>query len=237
MTDAIDDITLGDPDFGGDGPENAIDALKIVADTADWRPGSNRFIFTFSDASAKGIDHTSQEAIDALNDKGITLVSLSFSGGSHLSSMTSIFDGEVPFEAFLSSATAESIVDDITAGITAGFADYDEVTVSDLGAGAPEIDVSVSCVSADIGSCVGADAVGDYDRSEARTFEFDVTFTRTAEGDKSFFTYALVDGGIVAREADSFGGSSTVIPLPAAGWLMIGGFGALAALRRRKKAA
>ncbi|MGI3213289.1 VPLPA-CTERM sorting domain-containing protein [Roseovarius tibetensis] len=32
-------------------------------------------------------------------------------------------------------------------------------------------------------------------------------------------------------------GDTTVVPLPAAGWLMLAGLGGLAALRRRKRAA
>lgn len=237
VTSAIDDITLSNPDGGGDFPENGIDALKLVADNATWRPGSNRFIFTFSDASVKGIDHTSTEAIDALNAKGINVVSLSFRGGSHSTSMESVFGPDISLETFLSSTTPESIVADITAGITAGFADYSEVTVDDLGGGSPLIDVSVVCTGADDGACNGAVAEGTYDRSVERTFTFDVTFTRTADGDAAFDTFALIDDGIVAREADSFGSSTSVIPLPASAWLMIAGFGGLAAMRRRKKVA
>jgi hypothetical protein len=91
-------------------------------------------------------------------------------------------------------------------------------------------------MSADTGTCVGSDAVGTYDRSTDRTFEFDVTFTRMAAGDASFDTFALVDGGIVAREADRFPGDGgpAVVPLPAAGWLLIAGLGGLFAAKRRK---
>jgi hypothetical protein len=78
ITDAIGDVTLNDPDYGGDGPENVVDALKLVADNASWRPGSSRFIFTFSDANGKGLEYTSAEAIAALNAEDITVVALSF---------------------------------------------------------------------------------------------------------------------------------------------------------------
>jgi hypothetical protein len=106
------------------------------------------------------------------------------------------------------------------------------VTVSDLGAGAPEIGVSVVCVSADTGSCVGDTAVGSYDRSVDRTFEFDVTFTRLAAGDKSFSTFALVDGGAVATESDRFGGAADV-PAPASLLLLGADWSGLGVARRR----
>lgn len=230
----INNVTLNEPDWGGDGPENVVDALKLVADNAAWRSGSNRFIFTFSDADGKGINYTSAEAIAALNAKGITLVSLSFGGTSHLNYMTSTFSGSVDFSGFTTATSASAIVSAVTAGITAGFDAYSTVTVDDLGGGGALIDVSTSCVSAAAGgACVGSDAIGAWDRSVDRTFEFDVTFTRTGAGDSAFATFALVDGGIVAREADRFPGASPV-PLPAAGWLMLAGLGALAVGRRRR---
>ena len=126
----------------------------------------------------------------------------------------------------------------MTAGISIGFENYTTVTVDDLGDGLAEgIEVSAVCTSADIGTCVGADAVGTYDRSEDRTFTFDVTFTRVGSGEGAFFTNALVDGGIVARERDIFreeGG--TVVPLPAGLPLLLTAFGGLAFMRRRRAA-
>ena len=232
---AIGDVTLDVPDWGGDGPENVVDALKLVADGASWRPGSNRFIFTFSDADGKGLAYTSAEAIAALNAQDITLVALSFSGTSHLNYMTSTFGGSVDFSAFNSGTSAAAIVAAITAGITAGFQNYTTVGVDDLGGGGP-IDVSSVCVSADTGACVGAEAVGTYDRSTDRTFEFDVTFTRTGEGDVVFPTFALVDGGIVAREIDTFTGGTSPVPLPAAGWMLLAGLAGIGALKRRRAA-
>ncbi|MEI4233439.1 VPLPA-CTERM sorting domain-containing protein [Roseovarius sp. D22-M7] len=237
VTNAIGDITLSNPDGGGDFPENAIDAIKLVSDNASWRTGSNRFLFTFSDASVKGLDFTSTDAISALQAESINLVALSFSGASHSGSMASTFGSDVDLTTFLSGTSAADIVADISAGISAGFEEYSTVTVGDLGGGDPEIGVSVTCVSADIGICIGADAEGEYDRSETRNFEFDVTFTRNADGDTVFPTFALLDGGIVAREIDTFDSTTAPIPLPAAGWMMVAGLGALGALRRRRRAA
>jgi hypothetical protein len=103
------------------------------------------------------------------------------------------------------------------------------VTVDDLGGGLPEIAVSAVCTGADIGACVGSDAVGSYDRSVDRVFTFDYTFTRVAAGDKDFDTFALVDDKIVAREHDSF-----KTPEPATLVLMGMGLLGLGAARRRR---
>ena len=88
-------------------------------------------------------------------------------------------------------------------------------------------------MSADSGACVGADAVGTYDRSKERTFEFDVTFTRLAGGDLTFDTYAIVDRGIVATERDTFGTTFTT-PEPATLVLMGVSLLGIGAARRRR---
>jgi hypothetical protein len=99
----------------------------------------------------------------------------------------------------------------------------------------PEIGFSVTCVGADTGVCVDGTAVGDYDRSVERTFEFDVTFTRLAAGDAAFDTLALVDGGTVASEADRFGGGPPGVPEPATILLLGMGLFGMAGLRRKIK--
>jgi hypothetical protein len=253
---ALDAVTLSIPDGGGDGPENGNTGIELAVENLSWRPASNRFVFTFGDYGFKTSDCTETyvgspfdacddfddvdgapistfaSAEDALDTFGVDLFGLQFTGNTSFTGSIEELGGT----AFETSATTESIVASITAGIVAGFEDYSTVTVDDLGGGLPEIDVSVACVSADIGACVGADAVGVYDRSVERDFEFDVTFTRLAEGDTVFPTFALVDGSIVAREIDTFTGPAP-IPLPAAGWLLIGGIAAFGAMKRRGKKA
>lgn len=207
FTNNVNTVTLGVPDGGGDFPESGYTAIALAGGDLAWRTGSNRFMFVFTDATSKGSLAAAQAALAA---DDITLVALAYNGG--FASVNSSYGAPLGGTVYASSTSVAAIIADVTAGITAGFENYDKVTVGDLGGGLPEIGVSTVCVSAGIGSCVGADAIGDYDRSVDRTFEFDVTFTRLAGGDKSFDTYALVDGGIVARERDTFGGA---VPEPA----------------------
>lgn len=229
FTTAVGNVTLGTPDGGGDSPESSNTGIDLVANNASFRPGSNRFIFVFGDASAKGT--ADADVIASLVAAGADLIGLNFGGTSFANDILDL-GGTV----YASTASAAAIVADITAGITSGFSSYSSVTVGDLGGGLPEIGVSTTCISADIGSCVGADATGTFDRSVDRTFEFDVTFTRLADGGTAFDTYALVDGGIVATESDVFGGDGmAAIPLPAAGWLLIGALGGLVAVGRRRR--
>lgn len=237
---AIHDVTLNTPDSGGDRAENGNTAIEQVVENASWRPGSNRFLFVLGDQDFKnsGTDNvdgapisSDADVMTALNDYNVDLIGLSF-GPNFTTSIQGLGGTALP-----STTDPDALVADIVAGIVGGFASYSSVTVGDLGAGLPGIDVSAVCTDAGSGECVGSDAVGVYDRSVDRSFTFDVTFTRLAEGDASFLTHALVDGGIVASEADSFSAvAAPVIPLPAGIWMMMGGLGGLAALRRRKKA-
>jgi hypothetical protein len=237
----INDITLGLGGGGGDFPELGFAGTGEAADGASWRPGSNRFVIALGDANFKeGLGYTEASALAAMNDANATFLALDFNamrstigGGIDPTNLAVSTGGEIVD----SSTDPGEIVSDIIDLIEGSFADYSTVTVSDLGAGLPEIAVDVACVSADIGACVGADAVGDYDRSVTRTFEFDVTFTREAAGDKSFGTFALVDGGIVATEDDRFPGDG-VVPAPGVFALMSLGLALLGfnSSRRRRTA-
>lgn len=234
----VNSVALGVPDGGGDFPESGFTGIALAGDDLAWRAGSNRFMFVFTDASAKG-DLAGAQTTLAAND--ITLVALAYNFGynsvNNGSSFGLGYGSELGATVFNSSTSVDDIIADVTAGITAGFAKYGSVTVGDLGDGLPMgIEVSALCTGADIGSCSGAEAIGSYDRETDRTFTFDVTFKRVAGGDAEFYTNALVDGKIVAREFDSFKDDTSVIPLPAGLPLLITAFGALAFAYRRRTA-
>lgn len=222
---------------GGDWAELGNAGINDVATNASWRPGSNRFIVAFGDAPFK--DSTDYYGSDPLPDAtvaanlaaaNVKLLGLDVGGGYFSTSLEEL--GGTPTS---SGTGATEILDKILAAISTGFASYSSVSVGDLDVGDPLIDVTAVCTGADIGTCSGSTAIGTYDRSVDRTFSFDVTFTRKASGSAAFDTYALVDGGIVARESDSFrDGGPSPVPLPASGLLLLGGMGAVAALRKRR---
>lgn len=235
---AINAVTLGNPDGGGDFPERGQDAVKLAVDNLSWRPGSTRFVVALGDASWKNDITTDAAAIAALDAADAELIGLRFGNYSYADSDSDDTTFTESVEdlggtVYSPGTDPDDIVTAIIAGVDASFASYGEVTVSDLGVALPGVAVSAECVGADIGACVGEDAVGAYDRSIDRTFEFDVTFEKLMEGDYSFDTLALVDGARVATEADVINGSEPV-PEPSTVLLFGSGLLGLALLRRRR---
>lgn len=253
---AINAVRLNVPDGGGDGPENGVNGIELSTENLSWRAGSNRFMFVFGDIGFKTSDRdetlpnfsTTGLSFDAFDNQDGAPISTAANATAALTADSVNLIGFGPTGSFASAigtlggefvnsgTNPADIVADIIASITGSFAEYAEVTVGDLGGGLPQIKVSAVCTGADIGVCDGAVAKGDFDRSVDRTFTFDVTFERLAAGDKNFSTFALIDGGIVASEADRFPDDSVVVPVPATLPLIVTALGGLALLRRRKAA-
>ncbi|MFV0292144.1 MAG: vWA domain-containing protein, partial [Paracoccus sp. (in: a-proteobacteria)] len=165
---------------GGDFAEEGNMGVLDVVDNASWRPDSNRFIIALGDAPFK--NPPSDETVEtALTDKGVNLIGINY-GDTDFKDDIEDLGGTV----FAGSSDGGAILTDILNSISAAFSEYNEVTLSHFGNAGPEIAVDVVCTGADDGVCVGDTASGDYDRSKERTFTFDVTFTRTAAGDKDF---------------------------------------------------
>lgn len=234
----INAINLGLGGGGGDIPEEGINAVRQAAEGTAWRSGSNRFVIALGDATFKESDGaTVANTLAALNSADATFIGIDFSD------MTNMAYGGIDPTVFAdatggsivnSGISSSSILDAILDSVGASFATYSSVGVGDLGAGLPGVGVAVNCVSAATGTCSGSTATGSFDRSVARTFEFDVTFTGLAGGTHDFLTHALVDGSIVASEADRISvGGSTAVPEPGALSLIAAGLVGMGLMRRR----
>lgn len=189
---------------GGDYPEAGLFGLHQVATGGGFRAGSERILVWFGDAPghdpSNGI--TEAGATADLVAEGIAAQAINVGSG----------DGFAPFGAghrglndtdqasriaaatggaFLDGINAATIVATISAAITTAVATYTTVSID------------TSEVPPGVGVGVAPSAyVGSFDRSIARNFDFDVTFTGLAPGDYSFNIYGTVDGGRVGTEAD-----------------------------------
>jgi hypothetical protein len=255
-TDAVQDgIDQWGASGGNDGPESNLHGLTqaVTGDPAvGWRDGAKRIIVWFGDApghdplscAAQSLACTNPatagypgstltDTIAAMTGSNTTVIGVSgntgfYSAGINQTGQAALITAATGGSLLgISSDPGDAIVEIIKDAIDEVFATYTTVSLNPVG------------VPAGVGVSVSDPIVGIFDREETRTFDFTVTFTGLAPGVHDFTIDALVDGVRVATEKDriTVTGEPGVIPLPAAGWLLLGGLGALGALSRRRKAA
>ncbi|OJU90937.1 MAG: hypothetical protein BGO13_13560 [Burkholderiales bacterium 66-5] len=220
---------------GYDAPEANLIALKEQAQAADWREGSNRFIVQFGDAPGHegGAYPTLSDTITALDGNNVKVIVVGTNGMNNSCGGSDCAAGQA---TAIANATGGSfnligggtdIAQLIEDAIGAAFASYSNVSLGLVGSSGG-VGVSFNPIS----------YAGSYDRSEDRTFTFDVTFTGLAAGTWDFGVGAFVDGGRVALETDQITVTAapvSSVPLPGALPMLLGALGVSGSFLRRRR--
>jgi hypothetical protein len=221
---------------GGDEPEDNLMGIRRAATDAAsaWRAGSARIMVQFGDAP--GLDPASDgttlaDATAALVGPPVTkLIAANVGAGrkditgqetAMITALNAVSSGSV----LLNAPDNDTLVAAVLAAIEESFATYHTVALEI--AGLPDGITPFFTTSP-------ASYTGDFDRSEDRLFDFDVTLVGCCAAfgkDFDFVINALVDGAIVATEFDHW----TCVPLPPSVFLLGTGLLALIPLRRRMK--
>jgi len=214
---------------GGNFPEANLFGLESVATETGWRAGSTRILVWFGDApghdpSGPGGVVTEASATAALTGENIVVQAFNTGSLDNTGQATRVTNatGGTLFNGPINTA---NVIAQIDAAIDATFAEYNTVALDTSGAPAG-VTVNVAPAAHN----------GAFDRSVARDFEFDVTFTGVTPGVYNFPINATVDGGIVATETDNITVVGVSDPVPDAGSTLafLGLAGALMAVVRRK---
>lgn len=212
---------------GADGPESNLYGLYRMATDTAWRDDSTRLAFWFGDVYGhdprNGI--TTAIAAKTLADAGVEVYALSVGGGAGLdgfgqaTTITGATGG-----AIIKGGYSE-VADIIKGAIEGKILNYSKVDLAVVGLPAGALEIMFAPKSYD----------GKYDRSEDRTFDFDVAIKGLAPGKYDFSIVARVDGKIVATETDSIRvlGDISEVPEPSTFVLAAGALVALGLLRRR----
>lgn len=217
---------------GGDDAESAFYALDQIANNASWRTGASHVIVWFGDQPSHDGDIETlypsgiglADVIASLSARNIIVeaISMGSTGGLDrtLSFNTGLFqpDGITPIFVTVSgqgSAVAAGtggnlthysnpadldsteIKNAIVAAVNSGFFDYTQIGL-EVDLGVPGLVVTYVALDAD----GGLTHDGTFDRSETRSFGFEVTYEGVLAGTYRFPIYGLLDGGRILTESD-----------------------------------